>query len=107
MKTDNSSDPFSSAGSAKSAFKLWVCYNLPSMPIPFCKFHGFGNDYIVIEKDKIPNGTDVSELAKAICHRHTGVGGDGIAVLEKLDGQTADFFCEIVNPDGSIAGFSG
>ena len=75
--------------------------------IPFCKFHGFGNDYIVIEKDKIGAGTDVSELAKAICHRHTGVGGDGIAVLEKLDGETADYFCEIVNPDGSIAGFSG
>jgi len=77
------------------------------MPIPFCKFHGFGNDYIVIEKGKIGVGTDVSELAKAICHRHTGVGGDGIAVLEKLDGATADYFCEIVNPDGSIAGFSG
>jgi len=77
------------------------------MPIPFCKFHGFGNDYIVIEKDKIPVGTDVSELAKAICHRHTGVGGDGIAVVEKLDAATADYFCEIVNPDGSIAGFSG
>jgi diaminopimelate epimerase len=77
------------------------------MPIPFCKFHGFGNDYIVIEKDKIGSGTDVSELAKAICHRHTGVGGDGIAVLERLDGDKADYFCEIVNPDGSIAGFSG
>ena len=46
-------------------------------------------------------------LAKAICHRHTGAGADGIAVVEKLDGETADHFCEIVNPDGSIAGFSG
>lgn len=73
----------------------------------FCKFHGFGNDYIVIERTKIPQEADLSELAKAICNRHTGVGGDGIAVLEKLDGVTADYFCEIVNPDGSIAGFSG
>lgn len=75
--------------------------------IDFCKFHGFGNDYIVIERTKIPQTADLSELAKAICNRHTGVGGDGIAVLEKLDGVTADYFCEIVNPDGSIAGFSG
>ncbi len=74
--------------------------------IPFCKFHGFGNDYIVIEKRQL-TGVDLPELAVAMCHRHTGVGSDGIAVLEKLDGAEADFFCEIVNPDGSIAGFSG
>lgn len=75
--------------------------------VPFSKFHGFGNDYIVIEKANIPDGTDLSELAKAICHRHTGAGADGIAVLEELRDEDADYFCEIVNPDGSIAGFSG
>lgn len=75
--------------------------------IPFCKFHGFGNDYIVIEKDRIPPGTDLQDLAQAICHRHTGAGADGIAVLEELRNEDADYFCEIVNPDGSIAGFSG
>ncbi len=74
---------------------------------PFCKFHGFGNDYIVIEKPSLPGNADLSEVARAICHRHTGAGADGIAVIEKLDGADADFFCEIVNPDGSIAGFSG
>jgi diaminopimelate epimerase len=74
--------------------------------IPFCKFHGFGNDYIVIEKAVLPDNTDLSDLAKAICHRHTGAGSDGIAVISRLDGE-ADFFCEIVNPDGSVAGFSG
>lgn len=74
--------------------------------IPFSKFHGFGNDYIVIERADIPNDTELSELAKAICHRNTGAGSDGIAVLEPhSDG--ADYNCEIVNPDGSIAGFSG
>ena len=77
------------------------------MPIPFCKFHGFGNDYIVIERSAIPQGVDVSGLSIAICNRHTGAGGDGIAVLERQDGERADYFCEIVNPDGSIAGFSG
>ncbi|CAN5476678.1 diaminopimelate epimerase [soil metagenome] len=77
------------------------------MSIPFCKFHGFGNDYIVIESEKLPAGTALPALARAICNRHTGAGSDGIAVLERLDGTDADFACEIVNPDGSIAGFSG
>lgn len=75
--------------------------------INFCKFHGFGNDYIVIEKSELSAIEDISEFSKKICHRNTGVGGDGIAVLEKLENKTADYFCEIVNPDGSIAGFSG
>lgn len=77
------------------------------MAIPFTKFHGFGNDYIVIEKSKIPFGTDLSDLAIAICNRHKGAGSDGIAVIEKTDDIDSDFVCEIVNPDGSIAGFSG
>lgn len=73
----------------------------------FYKFHGFGNDYIVIEKQNIPDEVAVSDLAEAICERHTGAGADGIAVIEKMGGGEADFSCEIVNPDGSIAGFSG
>ena len=76
------------------------------MTIPFTKFHGFGNDYIVIERG-IGEDIDLSALASAMCHRNTGVGSDGIAVIEQRDGGEADFFCEIVNPDGSIAGFSG
>lgn len=75
--------------------------------ISFCKFHGFGNDYIVIERDQIPRGLDQVDIALGMCQRHTGVGSDGIAVIEKLEDGEADFFCEIVNPDGSIAGFSG
>lgn len=77
------------------------------MAIPFTKFHGFGNDYIVIEKRAVPPGTDLSELAIAICNRHTGAGSDGIAVIETSADANADLDCEIVNPDGSIAGFSG
>lgn len=77
------------------------------MALPFCKFHGFGNDYIVIEREAIDPDASLGDLAVAICHRNAGAGSDGIAVVEKLDGTTADFFCEIVNPDGSTAGFSG
>jgi diaminopimelate epimerase len=75
--------------------------------IPFCKFHGFGNDYIVIEKASIPNEIKLSDLALAMCHRYTGVGSDGLAILDQKEDDDADYFCEIVNPDGSLAGFSG
>jgi diaminopimelate epimerase len=75
--------------------------------IPFCKFHGFGNDYIIVERENIPPNRSLKKLAIDMCHRHTGAGADGIAVIEKLDTADADYNCEIVNPDGSIAGFSG
>lgn len=75
--------------------------------ISFCKFHGFGNDYIVIERGAIGDAVSLGDLARSMCHRNTGVGGDGIAVLDKLDSAEADYFCEIINPDGSTAGFSG
>ena len=75
--------------------------------ISFCKFHGFGNDYIVVEKEQLSIDCDIEKLTVEMCHRNTGVGGDGIALLEKLDGAEADYSCRIINPDGSEAGFSG
>ncbi|KXK06521.1 MAG: diaminopimelate epimerase [Acidobacteria bacterium OLB17] len=74
--------------------------------IPFSKFHGFGNDYIVIERSSTVS-EDMSQFVRAICHRHTGAGADGVALLTELDGDIADFDCEIINPDGSVANFSG
>jgi len=75
--------------------------------VEFSKFHGFGNDYVVIERGKIAADVALDRLATEICHRHAGVGSDGIAIIEPVDAGEADFSCEIVNPDGSIAGFSG
>ena len=73
----------------------------------FSKLHGFGNDYIVIETAELKTVEDLGEFTRKICHRHTGVGGDGIAILEKSGDETADYNCRIINPDGSEAGFSG
>ena len=75
--------------------------------INFCKFHGFGNDYIVIEQSELAEVSNLSEFSQKICQRNTGVGSDGIAVLEKLENLAADYSCRIINPDGSEAGFSG
>ncbi len=75
--------------------------------ISFCKFHGFGNDYIVFDAGKLKNVSSVNEFARRVCHRHTGIGGDGVAILEKLDNETPDYSCRIINPDGGEAAFSG
>ncbi len=76
-------------------------------PIKFCKLHGFGNDYIVIESRELADVEDIGEFTRKISHRNCGVGSDGIAVLEKLFDSEADYSCRIINPDGSEAGFSG
>jgi len=75
--------------------------------IKFSKFHGFGNDYVVIEAEQLQAVADISEFTERFCHRTLGVGSDGIAILEKLNEPDADFSCRIINPDGSEAGFSG
>ncbi|MBK7708042.1 MAG: diaminopimelate epimerase [Acidobacteria bacterium] len=75
--------------------------------LSFSKFHGFGNDYIVIEANALAHIADIGAFTKEFCDRHTGVGSDGIAILERLDDPNADFSCRIINPDGSEAGFSG
>lgn len=80
------------------------------MPPRFIKFHGFGNDYIVIESTELPGLTESAELgefARRICNRHFGAGADGIAVVSRWDKPDADFQVRIFNPDGSEASVSG
>ena len=73
----------------------------------FTKFHGLGNDYLVIEAKQLSGVEDLGEFARRICNRHYGAGGDGIAIIDKFNGDEADFSCRIFNPDGSEAGLSG
>ena len=80
------------------------------MPPKFIKFHGFGNDYIVIESTNLPEFPDVAglgEFARRICNRHYGAGADGIAVVSPSEVAGADFQVRIFNPDGSEASLSG
>ena len=63
--------------------------------------HGLGNDYLLLEEGQQLSG----DLVRKICHRHTGVGGDGM--LEPFVSSNADYGVTIYNPDGSIAEKSG
>jgi diaminopimelate epimerase len=77
------------------------------MPPSFVKFHGFGNDYIVIESKDVAAVADLGAFARRICDRHYGAGADGIAVVSPSEDQAADFNVRIFNPDGSEASLSG
>ena len=77
------------------------------MPPRFTKFHGFGNDYIVIESNQLERVENLGAFARSICDRHLGAGSDGIAVVRRMDGEDADFQVRIFNPDGSEAALSG
>ena len=70
----------------------------------FVKSHGLGNDYIVLDSDKIDFEL-TQDLIKKICDVHYGIGSDGILV--KYDSDVADFKLRIFNPDGSEAEKSG
>jgi diaminopimelate epimerase len=86
----------------------------------FIKFHGYGNDYLVFEAERLaPVGWRAGferagevgafgEFVRRVCDRHFGAGADGVAVVERLDGGgEADFRLRIFNPDGSEAAMSG
>lgn len=70
----------------------------------FVKSHGLGNDYIVLDKDKIDFDLSENAIVK-ICDVHYGIGSDGI--LFKVKSDKADFGLRILNPDGSEAEKSG
>jgi diaminopimelate epimerase len=65
----------------------------------FTKLQGAGNDFILVETDKARH--DWSKLAIAMCHRHLGIGADGLLVV--LPSNSADFQLRVFNPDGSEA----
>lgn len=77
------------------------------MAIKFIKFHGYGNDYIVIDSEPLAGVSDLGEFARRICNRHFGAGSDGIAIVSPSQTDVADFRVRIFNPDGSEAGLSG
>lgn len=68
--------------------------------LKFCKMHGLGNDFIVIDGVSQQVNVDALPIAQ-LANRHLGVGFDQLLLIEKT--STADFACRIFNSDGSEA----
>lgn len=69
----------------------------------FAKGQALGNDYIVVDGAALDRPF-TPDLARLLCDRHLGVGGDGVLVAELSGPEPA---LRIVNPDGGEAEKSG
>jgi diaminopimelate epimerase len=67
----------------------------------FEKWQALGNDYLIVTEP-----VD-AETVRALCHRHLGVGADGVLHLARSDERGVVAHLRIFNPDGSEAELSG
>ncbi len=75
------------------------------MTIPFNKYQGAGNDFIIIDNRRsILNPSD-SKLINRLCDRRFGIGADGL-ILISADPEV-DFEMKYFNSDGKIGSMCG
>lgn len=67
------------------------------MKIQFTKFHGTGNDFILVDNRAGSFSPDVATVA-FLCDRHLGIGADGLILLQGREGF--DFGMNYYNSDG-------
>jgi diaminopimelate epimerase len=73
----------------------------------FSKYHGTGNDFILVDGIRYPDTPSWwhREAIEKLCHRHYGVGADGLLVL--LESDTCDYRMKYFNSDGLEAQMCG
>ena len=69
------------------------------MDIPFEKYHGTGNDFVLIDNRSNQFSDENLDLFRKMCDRHFGVGADGLMLIQEV--SDADFEMVFYNPDGS------
>ena len=65
----------------------------------FAKMQATGNDFILIGGGQ--EERNWPELSRAMCHRHFGVGSDGLILI--FPSKVAELGMRMFNPDGSEA----
>ena len=74
------------------------------MKVPFEKWHGLGNDFVLVRRADVPDITELAVFSRW-CDRHHGIGADGVLLVwnERRDG----FTMRVVNSDGSVPEICG
>ena len=70
------------------------------MALTFRKYHGLGNDFILIDNRHDPHPCLDPKMAQQWCDRHFGIGADGVIFALPGQGGT-DYTMRIFNSDGS------
>ncbi len=73
--------------------------------ITFYKLQASGNDFILIDRRSKTASQNYRKLAIELCRRKTGVGADGLLVIEPS--RKTSFKMRIINADGSQAEMCG
>jgi diaminopimelate epimerase len=71
-------------------------------PLPLAKAHAYGNDFLFAPRDQVSG--DPAALARAVCHRHEGIGADGLILYSLRPGGAT---MRLLNADGSPSELSG
>ncbi len=74
----------------------------PVGQLAFVKYHGLGNDFIVVEGPPLVD----PERAAHLCDRRRGIGADGLLTILPAE-QGGDAYMHIYNSDGSVAAMCG
>ena len=71
----------------------------------FVKYHGLGNDFILVDGLGAPAPDISPQEAVRLCDRHFGIGADGVILA--LPSPEADCRMQLINSDGSGAEMCG
>ncbi len=87
---------------------------MSSADYPFLKGHGTENDFVLLpDHDGTVHGELSPDRVRALCDRRAGIGGDGVlrvirtAVIDAGRGQSAEWFMDYRNADGSLSEMCG
>lgn len=75
-------------------------------PIRIWKYHGTGNDFVMLE-DLADERPLTEAFVAAACDRHKGIGADGVIRVTRGTSDGEDFFMDYRNADGSSAEMCG
>jgi len=75
------------------------------MLVQFSKYHGTGNDFILIDQRRQELTWLSQERIAALCHRRFGIGSDGLILLQ--NSKQSDFRMRYYNADGREGSMCG
>jgi diaminopimelate epimerase len=76
------------------------------MMLEFVKMNGAGNDFVLIDNRAGKIRLTTEQIVR-LCHRHRGIGADGLFLLVPNTSGKAEWSWEFYNSDGSIADMCG